>query len=101
MITGLLAARHWGHGLAFNSRCNDAVLTIPVRGSARMPAALLISAALAASILLPISASAREHRSASVKREFELTHPSGDTVHKRRVPRLRQGPRRAARLWRS
>jgi hypothetical protein len=40
-----------------------------------MPAALLISAALAASIVLSISASAKEHRSASVKREFQLTHP--------------------------
>jgi hypothetical protein len=40
-----------------------------------MPTALLISAALAASIVLPISASAKEYRSASVKREFQLTHP--------------------------
>jgi hypothetical protein len=40
-----------------------------------MPTVLLISAALAASILLPISASAKEHRSASVKREFQLMHP--------------------------
>jgi hypothetical protein len=40
-----------------------------------MPTALLISAALAASIVLPSSASAKEHRSASVKREFQLTHP--------------------------
>jgi hypothetical protein len=40
-----------------------------------MPTALLISAALAASIVLPISPSAKEHRSASVKREFQLTHP--------------------------
>jgi hypothetical protein len=40
-----------------------------------MPAALLIFAALAASILLPISASAKKHRSASVRREFQLTHP--------------------------
>jgi hypothetical protein len=40
-----------------------------------MPTALLISAALAAIIVLPISASAKEYRSASVKREFQLTHP--------------------------
>lgn len=40
-----------------------------------MPTALLISAALAASIVLPISASAKEHRSSSVKREFQLMHP--------------------------
>jgi hypothetical protein len=40
-----------------------------------MATALLISAALTASIILPISASAKEHRSASVKREFQLTHP--------------------------
>jgi hypothetical protein len=40
-----------------------------------MPTPLLISAALAASIVSPISASAKEHRSASVKREFQLTHP--------------------------
>jgi hypothetical protein len=40
-----------------------------------MPTALLISAALAATIVLPISASAKEHRSASVKGEFQLTHP--------------------------
>jgi hypothetical protein len=40
-----------------------------------MPTALLISTALAASIVLPISASAKEQRSASVKREFQLTHP--------------------------
>jgi hypothetical protein len=38
------------------------------RFGGRMPTALLISAALAASIVVPISASAKEHRSASVKR---------------------------------
>jgi hypothetical protein len=36
---------------------------------------LQISAALAVCVVLPISASAKEHRSASVKREFQLTHP--------------------------
>jgi hypothetical protein len=40
-----------------------------------MPSPWLIAAALAASIVSPISASAKEHRSASVKREFQLTHP--------------------------
>jgi hypothetical protein len=40
-----------------------------------MAPALLISAALAVCVVLPIPASAREHRSASVKREFQLTHP--------------------------
>jgi hypothetical protein len=44
-----------------------------------MPPAVLISAALAASIVLPLSASAKEHRSASVKREFQLTHPCPST----------------------
>jgi hypothetical protein len=46
-----------------------------------MPTALLISTALATSIFLPISASAKEHRSASVKREFQLTHPCPATGH--------------------
>jgi hypothetical protein len=40
-----------------------------------MPAALLISAALAVCIGLPVPATANEHRSAAVKREFQLTHP--------------------------
>jgi hypothetical protein len=40
-----------------------------------MPVALLICTTLAASIVLPISSWAKEHRSASVKREFQLTHP--------------------------
>jgi hypothetical protein len=40
-----------------------------------MAPALLISAALAVCVVLPIPASAREHRSASVNREFQLTHP--------------------------
>jgi hypothetical protein len=40
-----------------------------------MPTALLICTTLAASIVLPISPWAKEHRSASVKREFQLTHP--------------------------
>jgi hypothetical protein len=37
--------------------------------------ALLICATLAVGVVLPGSASANEHRSASVKREFQLTHP--------------------------
>jgi hypothetical protein len=40
-----------------------------------MPTALLIFAALVVCVPLPISALAKEHRSASVKREFQLTHP--------------------------
>lgn len=40
-----------------------------------MPIALLVSAALAVFVVLPISTSAKEHRSVSVKREFQLTHP--------------------------
>ena len=39
-----------------------------------MAAAFLISAALALCVVLPVPATAREHRSASVKREFQLTH---------------------------
>jgi hypothetical protein len=38
-----------------------------------MPTALLIAAAFAVCVVLP--GSAKEHRSASVKREFQLTHP--------------------------
>jgi hypothetical protein len=40
-----------------------------------MPPALFICATLAACVVLPISALAKEHRSASVKREFQLMHP--------------------------
>ena len=40
-----------------------------------MPTALHIAAAFAVCVVLPDSASAKEHRSASVKREFQLTHP--------------------------
>jgi hypothetical protein len=40
-----------------------------------MPIAFLISAALAFWLVLPAAASARDHRSASVKHEFQLTHP--------------------------
>jgi hypothetical protein len=40
-----------------------------------MPTALLIAAAFAVCVVLLGSASAKEHRSASVKREFQLTHP--------------------------
>jgi hypothetical protein len=36
---------------------------------------LLISAALAVCVVLPTSSAAKELRSASVKREFQLTHP--------------------------
>jgi hypothetical protein len=34
-----------------------------------------LAIALAVCVILPISASAKEHRSTSVKREFQLTHP--------------------------
>ena len=40
-----------------------------------MPTALLIAAAFAVCFVLPGSASAKQPRSASVKREFQLTHP--------------------------
>ena len=40
-----------------------------------MPIGLLISAALAVCVVLPTSSAAKELRSASVKREFQLTHP--------------------------
>jgi hypothetical protein len=40
-----------------------------------MPVALLICATLAFCVALPIFASANEHRSALVKREFQLSHP--------------------------
>jgi hypothetical protein len=40
-----------------------------------MPTALLIAAVFAVCVVLPGSASAKEHRSTSVKREFQLTHP--------------------------
>jgi hypothetical protein len=39
----------------------------------------LISAALAFWLVLPLTASAREPRSAPVKREFQLTHPCPST----------------------
>jgi hypothetical protein len=44
-----------------------------------MPLALLISATLAVWVVLPAVASAKEHRSAAVKREFQLTHPCPST----------------------
>jgi hypothetical protein len=40
---------------------------------------MLIFAMLAVCVDLPISASAKEHRSASVKREFQLTQPCPST----------------------
>jgi hypothetical protein len=40
-----------------------------------MPTALLIAAALAVCVVLPGPASAKQQRSASVKREFQLMHP--------------------------
>src|SRR6516162_4122287 len=44
-----------------------------------MPAALLICATLAACVILSVAASAKEHRSASVKHEFQLTYPCPST----------------------
>jgi hypothetical protein len=38
-----------------------------------------LAAALAVCVVPPISASAKKHRSASVKREFQLTHPCPST----------------------
>ena len=40
-----------------------------------MVPAFLISAALAVCAVMPVSATAKEQRSAAVKREFQLTHP--------------------------
>jgi hypothetical protein len=40
-----------------------------------MSIGLLISAALAVCVVLPTSSSAKQPRLASVKREFQLTHP--------------------------
>jgi hypothetical protein len=40
-----------------------------------MPFALLICTTLVICVVTPFSASAREHRSAAVKRDFQLTHP--------------------------
>ena len=40
-----------------------------------MRTVLLTSVLLAVCIAQPVSASAREHRSTAVKREFQLTHP--------------------------
>jgi hypothetical protein len=44
-----------------------------------MPLALLTCAILAVCLVLAIPASAKEHRSASVKHEFQLTHPCPST----------------------
>ena len=44
-----------------------------------MRTVLLIPVFLAVCVALPISASARGQRSASVKREFQLTHPCQST----------------------
>ncbi len=46
-----------------------------------MPTTLLIAAALAVCVVLPGCASAKEQRSALVKREFQLTHPCPATGH--------------------
>jgi hypothetical protein len=76
----------WGQ--RFTSRVrDDAVPTTRCEVRPPLPTALLIAAAFAICVVLPGSASVKEHRSASVKREFPLTHPfpSGRT-HKRRVP---------------
>ena len=40
-----------------------------------MRTVLLVPLLLAVCVALPVSALAREHRSASVKRDFQLTHP--------------------------
>ena len=40
-----------------------------------MPTALLIAAAFAVCVALPVSASVKQYRSASAKRAFQLTHP--------------------------
>jgi hypothetical protein len=40
-----------------------------------IPPGSLISGAFAVCVVLPVPATAKEHRSAWVKREFQLTHP--------------------------
>ena len=66
-----------------------------------VPLALLICTTLVVCGVTPLSASAREHRSALVKTRVPTDAPmSGDRAHKRRMPQLREGPRPAARLWR-
>src|SRR6516162_9929393 len=65
-----------------------------------MRTVLLILVLLAVCVALPLLASAREPRSASVKRDFQLAHPCPVTgADERAVPRLRQGSHRAACLW--
>jgi len=74
------------------------MLTIPVQGSAiQMRTALPICVLLAVCIALPGSASAKQPRSASVKRGFSA-NPSlpGQWSHERSVPRLCEGPRSTA-----
>src|SRR6516164_4563078 len=44
-----------------------------------MSTALLICATLAVCVVLSVSALGKEHRSAAVKREFQLTHPCPST----------------------
>jgi hypothetical protein len=44
-----------------------------------MPPALVICATLVVCGVIPLFASAKEHRSASVKHEFQLTHPYPST----------------------
>ena len=52
---------------------NDASLTVPVRGSATvMPLALLISAGLTVCIVMPVPATAKQHRSASDRSQLLL-----------------------------
>jgi hypothetical protein len=57
----------------------DAMLRIRVRDHYAMRHPLLIYVALAVCVVLPAAASAKEHRSATVKHEFQTTHPCPST----------------------
>jgi hypothetical protein len=83
MITGLLATRHRAleagvlpRALATSLALNDAVLTTPMRNSAtlcRPLCSLPPCSPSASSCETPLQPN--QYRSASVKREFQLTHP--------------------------
>jgi hypothetical protein len=68
--------------------------TVTLSG-ALIPAAL--AALIASAALAP--ASAREHRSRKVTREFQREQPCPSTGAPRPMPRLYQGSHHAARLW--